>query len=173
MSTKAPKSALRFADSAFREHEGALRRYLMRRLRSGQDARDLAQEVWARLLRVQDPDRVVEPLAYVHRTASNVLAEFYMRQKRDPVDFDSEAMSYASEHPEHLPTDEMDNRLHTQRQVQRVLAQLPTAYRHVLLMRLFEGRSYQEIGEALGLSTTTTEKYFFRAMSAVRAAKWD
>src|SRR6266850_1925960 len=98
MSTGDPKRTS-FAGSAYEQYGGELQRYLMRRLHNVQDARELAQEVWTRLLRVADPDRVQEPLAYVRRTAANVLVEFRMRQRREPVTFDSEASEYAAENP--------------------------------------------------------------------------
>lgn len=162
-----------FADSAYRTYGRELRRYLLRRLRNRQDARELAQEVWTRLLRVENPERVLEPLAYIYRAAANVLAEFYMRQKREPVDFDSDAMSQAGENLTNASSDDSFERLATQRQVQRILIKLPQTYRRILLMRLCDGMSYADIGRELKLSPQTTEKYFFRAMSAARAAKWD
>lgn len=173
MSAKDRPTPLSFTAVAYDDCRSALDRYLLRRLRNAQDVRDLAQEVWMRLLRVENPERVLEPMAYVHRAAANVLAEFEMRRKREPVQFDSETSDYAAANPSEPMPDELLDQISTQRQMHRMLAQLPTAYRHILLMRLCDGMSYRDIGATLGLTASTSEKYFFRALSALRAAKWD
>lgn len=162
-----------FTGMAYEKHSRALDRFLLRRLRNSEDAREVAQEVWTRLLRVARPESVIEPLAYVHRTAANVLAEFRMRRHRDVVDFDSDASDFAAENPGDAVPHELVDRLSTQLQVQNALATLPSLYRQILLMRLCEGLSYRDIGGALGLTAGTTEKYFFRAMSAMRTTRWD
>jgi RNA polymerase sigma factor (sigma-70 family) len=173
MPVKDPKSLSSFTAAAYEHCGPALDRYLMRRLRNRQDVRDLAQEVWMRLLRVENPERVLEPMAYVHRAAANVLAEFQMRRKREPVQFDSEYSDKAAENPLETLPNELIDRLSTQSQMQKMLSKLPGAYRQILLMRLCDGMSYADIGDKLGLTAGTSEKYFFRALSTMRAAQWD
>src|SRR5688572_1049177 len=91
-----------FAASVFDHFRQHLHRFLMRRLRSDQDAKDLAQEVYLRLLRVEDTSQIIEPLAYTYRTAANVVTEFQMRRQRERVRFDTEAVEHRGEHPEEL-----------------------------------------------------------------------
>jgi RNA polymerase sigma-70 factor (ECF subfamily) len=173
MSAEDRPAQLSFTAVAYDDCAPALDRYLLRRLRNRQDARDLAQEVWMRLLRVENPERVLEPMAYVHRTAGNVLAEYEMRRKREPVKFDSETSDKAADNPAETLPDELLDQVSTQRQMHKMLAKLPSSYRQILLLRLCDGMSYRDIGEKLGLTPSTSEKYFFRALSAMRAAKWD
>jgi RNA polymerase sigma factor (sigma-70 family) len=173
MSAKNRPSNLSFTAVVYDDCARALDRYLLRRLRNRQDVRDLAQEVWMRLLRVEDPGRVLEPMAYVHRAAANVLAEFEMRRKREPVHFDSESSDQAAGNPSDVMPNELIDQISTQRQMQKMLAKLPNAHRRILLMRLCDGLSYRDIGEKLGFTPSTSEKYFFQALSTMRAAKWD
>lgn len=164
-----------FVGVAYHQHERFLLRYLMQRLYNAQDARELAQEVWTRLLRIEDPKQVLEPIAYIRRVAANVLAEFHMRRTRERVVFDSEATETAEQIDSNsrlAAPDDLAEHLSTQQQLQRVLARLPAMYRTILLLRLCDGASYQEIGEHLGLSAGTAERYFFRALSAVRSTQW-
>ena len=49
-----------------------LTRYLRRRLPGRIDPEDLAQEVYVRLLRVEQLEQIKEPQAYLYRVASNV-----------------------------------------------------------------------------------------------------
>src|SRR5262245_1956159 len=157
-----------FVGLAYHKHEPSLRRYLMRRLCNAQDARELSQEVWTRLLRVENPSEVIEPIAYILRTAANVLSEFHMRRARARIVFDSEMAERADSDSTFATPDSLLEQMSTQQQLQRVLSRLPAMYRTIVLMRLCEGASYREIGARFGLSPGTAERYFFRAMSAIR-----
>jgi DNA-directed RNA polymerase specialized sigma24 family protein len=81
-----------FADTVLDRYRYALRRFLIQRLRNAQDASDLSQEVYLRLLRVPDATLVRQPRAYLFRIAANVLYEFHMRQQHESVTFDSEML---------------------------------------------------------------------------------
>ena len=163
-----PQSSARFVTLAYQKHGRAVQRYLRRRLRNNQDARELAQEVWTRLLRIKDSGVVLEPLAYFYRAASNVVAEFYMRQQNEPVSFDSDACEEAAEHPSELSPDEVLEQISRQAQFERVMAELPKVYRTIVLLKLRDNLSYEEIGKQLGLATRTAEQYFYRALTKVR-----
>jgi len=160
--------ACAFVADTYEKYGTDLRRYLNRRIRDRQDARELAQEVWRRLLRIKDTTEVIEPLAYVYRAAANVVAEYRMLRRRDCVRVDSEAVTYAAEHPAHIAPDEMSEQLDRQTEIHRVLATLPKSYRDVLLMRITDGLSYVEIARELQLTPKTVEQYFYRAMTLVR-----
>jgi RNA polymerase sigma-70 factor (ECF subfamily) len=63
---------------------------------------------------------------------------------------------------EHVPG--IDSRL----DVMQVMAQLPPAYREVLVLRELQGLSYQEIADALSLPRGTIESRIFRARAEFR-----
>lgn len=163
-----PQSASSFVEESYQKYGPELRRYLHRRLRDRQDARDLAQEVWRRLLRIRNTAEVVEPLAYIYRAAANVIAEYHLLRSRDCVAMDSDAMQYAADHPADIARDEMTEQLVRQAELERILAGMPKTYREVLLLRIREGLTYEEIGKQLSFSPKTVEQYFFRAMTLVR-----
>jgi RNA polymerase sigma factor (sigma-70 family) len=171
MATTDRQSGFAFVAESYKRYGPELRRYLHRRLKNHQDARDLAQEVWRRLLRIPDSSEVVEPLAYIYRAAANVIAEYHLLRSRDCVSVDSEAMQYAADHPADVVRDEMADQLVRQAELHRILASMPKTYREVLLLRVTEGLSYEEIGAPLQFSPKTVEQYFFRAMTLVRKHK--
>lgn len=173
MGIEHPEREAGLTQSVFDRYRQQLQRFLVRRLRSSQDARDLAQEVYLRLLRVPDPSLVRQPQAYLYRIAANVVYEYRIREQHEPVLFDSEALEAIAEHPAETDRDEMANRLDAQRQLEGLLNQLPPLYRAILLMQKRDGLSYAEIAKELGLSIHTVEKYLFRALALVRAAKWE
>ena len=52
--------------------------------------------------------------------------------------------------------------------VQRALHQLPEGYRQILLWRYQEGRSFEAIGQALGLTANAARKLLLRALRRVQ-----
>lgn len=88
-----------FAASTMESYGSELHRYLRSRIASSQDLGDLTQEVYLRLIRVQKPDEVLNPLAYLFGIAANVVSEFRLRERRERVVYDSDVMQAAAEAP--------------------------------------------------------------------------
>src|SRR5687767_2150942 len=102
MENRNPRTSSPLAALAFAEFRGGLYRFLLRKLKSADTAEDLAQEVYLRLLRATDPSQVKYPQAYVYRVAFNVLYEYRLRERGEPMLFDSEALADAAERlPDH------------------------------------------------------------------------
>jgi RNA polymerase sigma factor (sigma-70 family) len=171
--TKRPRSAPHLAESAFAQYGKALHRYLMRRLANAQNAQDLAQEAYLRLVRLEDAELVRAPQAYLFRIASNLIYELRLRQRRDPVTFDSRMVDYAAERVSDPNASEPGERINMERQLESVLAQLPPLYAAILVMKKRDGKSMEEIAKELGISIHTVKKYLFRAVAQCRAADWD
>src|SRR5688572_25206357 len=89
MSSSAADAATRVA---FEQYRGQLHRFLVGRLRSTQDAQDLAQDVYLRFLQIAQQETVREPQALLYRLASNLVYEFRLRERRGHVTFDSEIL---------------------------------------------------------------------------------
>lgn len=159
-----------FAGEAFAHFRDGLRRYLLRRLRSREEADDVAQEVYLRLLRVSDTNSVQHPQAYVYRVASNVLYEFTLHRNREIVAFDSEIADHAAQGwtDEHS-ADENYDRIGRERQLAAVIDKLPTMQRAVLVLAKQQGLSHAEIAAKLGISINTTRVHLYRAMNFCRA----
>src|SRR5687767_3423214 len=120
MKASKPAPVSRLFAFAAQEYRGHLQRYLVRRVRSVDDAKDLAQEVYLRLMRVQDSGYVNEPLAYLYRTASNVVYEF-LRARQEPVSFDSIAAEHAARNGQGSSPDELADHLNFEREVEQIL----------------------------------------------------
>ena len=177
MSTDRPQAAspdppaASFAEAAFRSHRAALQRFLMRRLHHNENAQDLAQEVYLRLLRVEDADLIRHPLAFLYRLALNVAFEFRLRKQRDPVRFDSETAEELEQHAQYVDaTPDASEQLCTEEELRRLLAPLPPMVRAVLVLRKRDGMSNQEIAGELGISIHTVKKYLCQAVAHCRAA---
>ncbi len=160
-----------FDASSFRTYDKQLHRYLARRLTQRQDAEDLAQEVYLRLLRVDAAKRVQKPVAYIFGIASHVVADFKSELEARP--------SSASRMREDEPTtatsspDDLADRLNLQQQLERAFARLPRTHAMVLIAHKHCGLSYEETAAELGLSIHTVEKYLTQAKAVIRTMTWE
>jgi RNA polymerase sigma factor (sigma-70 family) len=161
MISERPESASLLAGTAFRDHAGDLQRFLARRVGHAQDADDLAQEVFARLLRVRDADLVRNPLSYLLGIATHVVREFRQRKQHERVLYDSDLAEDLCDHSEDTAAPGMAEQV-------RALQQLPPAHQLVLLLVKRDGLSYTEAASASGLSVHTIEKYVVEARARLR-----
>lgn len=154
------------------QYHKALHRFLMQRLKSAEDAADLAQEVYLRMLRVENSELVRSPRDYLYGIASHVVYQFRMRARREVVTFDSEAVEHLSENPPEVSPDELVDRIATQRQLKWALEQLPVTHRIVFLLRKRDRLSNRQIAQRMNLSPHTVKKYLFQAQARMRML-WD
>jgi RNA polymerase sigma-70 factor (ECF subfamily) len=164
-----------FTGTSFRRYGPELRHYLLRRLPRSQDAEDVIQEVFMRLLRIKDSTLVRDPRAYIYGIALHVVREFRMRAERAGtwMTFDPEVVRTLAEHPEEISPDALPDRLDLQRQIERALQELPPLHMKIFLLHKRDGYSYEEIAEKVGLSVHTVDKYLVQAKAWIRALHWD
>lgn len=141
-----------------------IRRYFSARVRNGADASDLAQEVFLRLLRVDNHEAIRSPEAYLFTVASHVLHQHALRQASLPESVDieevcAELQSSGDDDPETVT--------HIQQRVdalRRALEHLPPAHRAALILHRMAGYSIEEIGDRLGVARPTAKRYLARAL---------
>jgi RNA polymerase sigma-70 factor (ECF subfamily) len=165
-----PKRARDFVAAVAATYGEPLHRYLVRRLRSGDEADDLAQEVYLRLLRLNRTDLIRQPAAYVYFLASQVIGEHRMRAAKRPLVYDSDLLESAMDDPQSLSRDEFPNREHADRELRRLLSKLNAAHRAVWIMRKRDGFSVAEIAEKLGMSPFKVKRYLVEANSKLESA---
>lgn len=170
---KRPPRDATLAVSAFEQFDKGLQRFLTRRLQSTDNAQDLAQEAYLRLLHLDRGEFVRKPQAYLYRIASNLVYEFRLRERNQPVTFDSEAFDHAAESTAEPLATEASDRMEFEQQLEAILAELPALYRAVLVLRKRDGMSYLEIARSLDLSVHTVKKYLARAVAQCRSARWE
>jgi RNA polymerase sigma factor (sigma-70 family) len=169
----ADQSASGLALSAFRSHARDLQRFLLRRVRDRNDADDLSQEVFARLMRVENVELIRNPLAYLLGIASHVVREF--RQRKQHVIFDSDMADSLCENAELVPRGIANNseQVELQNWLDDALKQLPATHQAVLLLVKRDGHSYEEAAAKTGLSVHTIEKYLVEARARLRVIMKD
>ncbi len=143
-------------------------------LENRDDAEEAVQETMLRVYRgLPRFNGRYQLQAWVARIATNVaLDQVRARQRRplsdSPLEPDREtgALNVA---PDHEPPDELE-RLLDREDVRSVLGEIPDHHRDALVLREFEGRSHEEIGDALGVSPAQAKALIHRAKKSFRRA---
>jgi RNA polymerase sigma factor (sigma-70 family) len=143
-----------------------LLRYLARRVRRGTDARDVAQETYVRLLRLERKDLIREPLAYVYRLAANLIHELDLQKGTD----DARLSKWMRDRADDVPIAvDAEADAHTLRaRIDEALLQLSPKCRAVLIFHRRDGMTYEEIGARLGISSGMVKKYLATALRHCR-----
>jgi RNA polymerase sigma factor (sigma-70 family) len=147
-----------------------LQRFLMRRLRSRENAEDLAQEVYLRLLRFADAELVQRPEAYVYQVAFNVFCEFRLAERRNVVTFDSNTAAQLEEDlaADLVSPDEAIDQQAWQDRLDAVIEGLPAMQRAVFLLAVRHGLPHSQIAQKLEISMHTVRKYLYKALHYCR-----
>ena len=147
-------------------HGQRLRRYLAVRLRNAAaDVPDLMQEIFLRLLRIEDHESIRNPQAYLYTIASHVLHQHTLKRAATPeavdiTDLAAEIEAIADGDPAEQV--EMEQRFE---ELGRELQKLsPKAYA-TLVMHRRDGVPLKEVAVRLGVSYTMAKRYLARALS--------
>ncbi|MGH8189809.1 MAG: RNA polymerase sigma factor [Steroidobacteraceae bacterium] len=141
---------------------GDLLQFLRSRLSHGDQAQDLAQEVYLRLLRVEDLRLIRNPRAFVIHLASHAAHEWRMLA-RNRLQHSDEALAELIADTD--PADELE-RSRQIHELSRVLSTLSPKCQAVLLMHRRDGMTYQEIASRMNLSVAMIKKYLARGLAA-------
>jgi RNA polymerase sigma-70 factor (ECF subfamily) len=148
----------------FEAHRDELLRFLRSRLSSPEQADDLLQQTFLRLLQRADRLVIENPRAYLKMTARHVLADFYRQQKvhdgNAEVGFEEDQHFDDRWSPSRLlqSHDELE-------QLAATLKSLSASVRNSFILSRFYGYTYTEIGKMLGLSPRTVEKHVAKGLA--------
>jgi len=150
--------------------------YCLRLTGSAEDAADATQEAFVNVLRrLQDDDRpVLDFSSYLFAAARNESYALMRRRSRThPTEEASvlAAAAVATASPDVETDPERAVLLHdSQEQVRQANDQLAPRHREVLALREVAGRSYEEIGQILGISENAAAQLIWRARGKLREA---
>ncbi|THF66157.1 sigma-70 family RNA polymerase sigma factor [Pseudothauera nasutitermitis] len=151
----------------YSEHHSWLQGWLRKKLSCSQQAADLAQDTFLRLLisgRLPEPER---SRAYLTQIAKGLLVDQYRRRQLEQAYL--EALARVPEC--HAPSPETRALvIETLVCIDAHLGRLPQIVRETFLLSQFDGLKYSEIAERLGIATATVRKYMLKASLACYAA---
>ena len=166
-----PKSQTSFVAALAAQYSQRVRRVLTGRARNAADVPDLAQEVFLRLMRVEQHDAIRSPEAYLFTVASHVVHQHNLRERNAPQAIDiTELLGELQLTSGDDPSAAVETHERLQN-LQRALDELPPKYRTTLLLHKFSGLSIEEIGKQLGVARPTAKKYLAQALIHCRNAR--
>ena len=146
----------------FLEARNDLLRFLRRRTDHAA-AEDILQDVWLNLRERSDPNTWREPRAVLFTAAANLAIDARRRDKRADKVFARQQPESDAECPRPNPESEADAASNLER-LNAVLAELPPLCRQAFLLNRLEALSHAEIGQRLGISTKSVQRYMERAL---------
>jgi RNA polymerase sigma-70 factor (ECF subfamily) len=153
----------------FRKYRSSLYRYLTGLVSSPDDAAELVQESYVRLLEHENVTQLeAVSRSYLFRIATNLARDHYRRRithhNSAHLGLDDFEIADESAGPEyHLLWDS------TVESIKKGIKDLPPMTRRVFLLSRFRGKSYLQIAALLGVSTRTVERKMSEAMQLLAA----
>lgn len=144
------------------EHGEWLRHWLRRKLGCREQAADIAQDTFVRLLAQRQQVRLSFPRGYLSRIARSLMIDQYRRRLLEQAYLDSLA---AAPTPVAFCAEQREMIMQALVQIDKLLDGLGTRTREVFLLAQLDGLKHVEIARQLGLSTNTVSKHFVRAMT--------
>jgi RNA polymerase sigma-70 factor (ECF subfamily) len=157
-----------FVGQLYSSHSAALRRFLSRFASSEQEAEDLAQEVFIRVLRLEDLERIRDRArSYMFQTAINLVRDTHRRglarHRTHHVPLDDVAL----ESPGFTPDEEAEamQRLEA---IEMALSTVRDDARRAFYLHAVDGLNYTEIASKMGVTTRTIERWMSAAQASCR-----
>lgn len=150
----------------FQEHGTPLLKFLTSRFRDREDAAEIAQEAWLRMHRLEHPEHLSNPKAYLFQMASNLGVD---RARRQALEQRVCREQFLDGIHEVLPSAERSVAAEESIElVRQALADLPVDCRQAFVLHRGRDLSYPDIAAQLGVSTSMVEKHIARALRHLR-----
>jgi RNA polymerase sigma-70 factor (ECF subfamily) len=152
-----------------RAHHAALIGFLRRRVAIPEDALDVAQETYLRMMKYEGSRQIESPCSMLFRIAANAATDHqraaYTRHVRNH--FDLEGIELASGEPS------AERAVAAQQNLQvtwAAIERLPPKCRNVFLLSRVVGMTYPQIARRCGISVKMVEKHISHALGVCEAA---
>lgn len=144
----------------YQQHNGWLQGWLRRRLGCHEQAADLAQDTFTRLLGSRRVLEAREPRAYLTTVAKGLMINWFQRQSLERAYL--EALAGLPEELAPSPEQRFIV-LETLHEIDALLSRLPDPVRQAFLLAQIEGLKYEAIAERLGVSLGSIKRYMQQA----------
>lgn len=154
-----PDMTINEYNSCVDQHADGVYRFILKNIKNEDKARDVVQDAFEKMwLKVKSID-FEKSKSYLFTTAYHTMIDYIRRDNRyRPVE-EGFMDSDPSEERDFYDLKEILN---------EAMSRLPDIQRSVLLLRDYEGYSYQEIGEITNLNESQVKVYIYRARLAIK-----
>jgi RNA polymerase sigma factor (sigma-70 family) len=153
----------------YREHNQALIRFLLTRVSSEDEARDIAQEAYVRMLQLHTQGATSFLSGYLFKTAANIAID-RVRHRSFQRRSDGELIRSELERgaPETVPPDTILLAREQLKLVERFIQELPPKCRQAFYLHRLHGMSPPDIAAQLGVAKRTVHWYLVHALAHLR-----
>lgn len=153
-------------ESIYNHYSARLYGNLLKLVKSKSEAQEILQDVF---LKIWDNRKAIDPeksfRSYLFRIAENKVYDFFRKAARDKK-LQAQLLAVATEHYEHI--EEMLFKKENAAILQKAIDLLPPQRQQVFRLCKLEGKSYEEVGRILGISTSTVSDHIVKSGRIVR-----
>jgi RNA polymerase sigma factor (sigma-70 family) len=135
-----------------------LYRFILKNMRDEDEAKDVVQDAFEKMWIRHKEIQTEKAKSYMFTTAYHTMIDRLRRSKRISSLEESETIE-PSHNSQYNDVKEIVN---------KAVARLPEIQRSVVMLRDYEGYSYEEIGEITGLNESQVKVYIYRARLALK-----
>ncbi len=145
----------------FREHNDSLLRFVAARLGSYQEAKEVAQEAYVRLLKLDSPGAVSYLRAFLFKTAANIAIDRLRTRgyRERPV-----SLEFFDTLPDVTTPERNVGSVQELETLDRLLEQLPVRVRRALILNRYHGMDIAAIAKDLDTTERTVRRYITQAL---------
>ena len=135
-----------------------LYRFILKNMRDKEDARDVVQDSFEKMWKVVGTISYEKAKSYLFTTGYHTMIDKLRRDKKkaDFTEVNFNSLQYSEGYSD------------LSKILNEALKRLPEIQRSVVLLRDYEGYSYEEIGEITGLKESQVKVYIYRARVALK-----
>ena len=140
-------------------HSDALFRFALKNLKDRDEAMEIVQASFEKLWIKRNDVDYERVKSYLFTTAYNAMVDFWRRQQKH-TELGEEIMN--------RPGETSTEYKGLKQILEQALSKLPEIQRSVILLRDYEGYSYEEIGKITNLNESQVKVYIFRARQTLK-----
>jgi RNA polymerase sigma factor (sigma-70 family) len=134
-------------------------RFIVKNLRHEEDARDIVQTAFEKLWRNREAVENEKSKSYLFTVAYNQMIDHIRKNKR---------IQLKDEFAEDGRVQQASNNQNLKKTLMEALSRLNETQKSLVMLKDYEGYSYEEIGEIMGLSGSQVKVYLHRARLTLR-----
>lgn len=134
-------------------------RFVVKNIRSAEDARDIVQTSFEKLWKHRDTIQPGQAKSWLFTVAYHQLIDWVRKKNRAPL----------TDNVPEAATASLFEKKAIQQKLQDALQQLNEVQRSLVLLKDYEGYSYEEIGKITGLHASQVKVYLHRARHTLRS----
>jgi RNA polymerase sigma-70 factor (ECF subfamily) len=156
-------------ETLYARHRGTLYRYLLRSVRDPHRTDELFQETWSRVINARANYQPQAKFStWLLQIAHNLMIDSLRRHKPMAVGDEAEAALASVAVPEHDQPEQALSDFERRRNLQQAIDRLPDQQREVILLRLEQELSLEDIATVTGAGRETVKSRLRYAMNRLR-----